>query len=86
LHLLNLFCIHRNFFNFFFNFLFTVVADSAPINPLVNSAAQGIIAKLRPRAVKAATTVAKGRKKRNFESKDDRVNHPGYDMREHNYP
>jgi len=53
--------------------LFTVVADSAPINPLVKSAAQGIIAKLRPRAVKAATTVAKGRKKRNFESKDDRV-------------
>ena len=53
--------------------MFTVVADSAPINPLVNSAAQGIIAKLRPRAVKAATTVAKGRKKRNFESKDDRV-------------
>jgi len=53
--------------------LFTVVADSAPINPLVNSAAQGVIAKLRPRAVKAATTVAKGRKKRNFESKDDGV-------------
>jgi hypothetical protein len=51
--------------------LFTVVADSAPFNRCVYSAAQGIIAKLRSHAVKAVPTDANGRKKRSKHSKDE---------------